>query len=598
MAIVKMKRVGFVGPLDAREPLLDALQDAALLDPVALTEVEEPPSELVARKIAVQRVIAALLNRRKEMKKDAPEPAERTDRTAAGDVVARAETLLARRNELDNRLSILTKEREQIAPWGEFDPADLGALAGKDVHLGLYVATADEIDGLDGSAVDWSQRIELADGRAKTLGLVAVKLDGPVELPLESAVHPGRSLSAIDEEINAARQEVESGQRALGQLSAELPSVQALERHIGDQLRHAEVSSGLGGDQELFSLSGWCPAEEVDDLKGSLRDLPVAVIVEDPDEGEDVPIKLRNPFFVRNFQPLLKAFNLPSYDEYDPTLFIAPFMGLFFGFCLGDFGYGLVLTIIGATALMKFRPEGEIKLAVQWLLILGVCTMIVGGLIGNFFGVPIYTKFDALNESMLLFRLNADPKMFFYTALGFGVLQLTVGMLIKLARQIQLGRWENVIGQLGWLSVFPAIGVWIVMGTPWAFVGSLGIILLFASPSPSVVRRLGGGAWALYNITGLVGDVMSYARIFGLGLSSGIIAMVVNTIAMKMAEGIPILGWVLAVLVLLAGHTFNFVMAMIGSVVHPARLQFLEFFGKFFEGGGRAYTPFQKLEGE
>ncbi|MDP7112212.1 MAG: hypothetical protein QGH45_09620, partial [Myxococcota bacterium] len=244
MAIVKMKRVGFVGPLDAREPLLDALQDAALLDPVALTEVEEPPSELVARKIAVQRVIAALLNRRKEMKKDAPEPAERTDRTAAGDVVARAETLLARRNELDNRLSILTKEREQIAPWGEFDPADLGALAGKDVHLGLYVATADEIDGLDGSAVDWSQRIELADGRAKTLGLVAVKLDGPVELPLESAVHPGRSLSAIDEEINAARQEVESGQRALGQLSAELPSVQALERHIGDQLRHAEVSSG------------------------------------------------------------------------------------------------------------------------------------------------------------------------------------------------------------------------------------------------------------------------------------------------------------------------------------------------------------------
>jgi V/A-type H+/Na+-transporting ATPase subunit I len=598
MAIVKMKRVGFVGPLDAREPLLDALQDVALLDPVALTEVDEPPSELVARKIVVQRVITALQTRRKEMKKDAPEPAERTDRTAAEDVVARAETLLARRNELDNRLSILTKEREQIAPWGEFDPADLEILAGKDVHLGLYRATADEVEGFDRSAVDWSMEIDLADARGKAIGLVTVRLGAALNLPLEPALLPSRSLSAIDKEIGEARQEIESGQRALGQLGAELPSVQALERHIGDQLRHAEVKSGLGGDQELFSLSGWCPAEDVDEMKGSLRELPVAVLVEEPVEGEDVPIKLRNPFFVRNFQPLLKAFNLPSYDEYDPTLFIAPFMGLFFGFCLGDFGYGLVLTIIGATALMKFRPEGEIKLAVQWLVILGVCTMIVGALIGNFFGIPVYTKFGGLNEDMLLFRLNSDPKLFFYTALGFGVVQLTIGMLIKLVRQIQLERWQNVIGQLGWLSVFPAIGVWVVMGTPWAFLASLVVILLFASPSPSMVRRLGGGAWALYNITGLVGDVMSYARIFGLGLSSGIIAMVVNTIAMAIVDGIPIVGWPIAILVLLGGHTFNFVMAMIGSVVHPARLQFLEFFGKFFEGGGRAYAPFQKLEGE
>ncbi len=598
MAIVKMQRVGFVGPLDAREPLLDALQDAALLDPVALTDVDEPPSELVTRKIAVQRVIVALQNRRKEMKKDAPEPAERTDRTAAEDVVARAETLLSRRNELDNRLSILTKEREQIAPWGEFDPADLEALAGKDVHLGLFLASDDELAGLDRSAFDWSMQVDLADGRGKAVGLVAVRLGAPLDLPLEPALLPARSLSAIDREIADARQEIDSGLRALGQLSAELPSVQALERHIGDRLRHAEVQSGLGGDQELFSLSGWCPTEDVDELKGSLRELPVAVIVEEPEEGDDVPIKLRNPFFVRNFQPLLKAFNLPSYEEYDPTLFIAPFMGIFFGFCLGDFGYGLLLTAIGAAALMKFRPEGEIKLAVQWLVILGICTMVVGALIGNVFGIPVYSKIGALDENMLLFRLNSDPKLFFYTALGFGVLQLTVGMLIKLVRQIQLQRWQNVIGQLGWLSVFPAIGVWVVAGTPWAFVACLVVILLFASPSPSVVRRLGGGAWALYNITGLVGDVMSYARIFGLGLSSGIIAMVVNTIAMAIVDGIPIVGWPIAILVLLGGHTFNFVMAMIGSVVHPARLQFLEFFGKFFEGGGRAYTPFQKLEGE
>ncbi len=598
MSIVKMKRIGFVGPLDAREPLLDTLQHAALLDPVALTEVEEPPSELVARRLSLQRVTVALKARRQELKKEAPALNERAEISTAEDVLRRAEGLLSKKTELENRLSILAKEREQIAPWGEFDPADLPFLGAKDVHLGLFVVPPGEGDLVDRSKLDWAQDVELVGARGKETGLVALRIGAPLELDLEPAPLPTRSLSAIDAEIAEATREIEAGQQALGQLSAEMPSVLRYGKHLEDQLRYADVKSGAGGDGELFALSGWCPAEDLDELKATLTDIPVAVLEEDPEEGEEVPIKLRNPFFVRNFQPLLKAFNLPNYDEYDPTLFIAPFMGIFFGFCLGDFGYGLILTIIGAASLAKFKPEGEIKLAVQWLVILGVCTMVVGALIGNVFGIPVYSKIGALDENMLLFRLNSDPKLFFYTALGFGVLQLTIGMLIKLVRQIQLQRWQNVVGQLGWLSVFPAIAIWVKMGTPWAFVGCLVVILLFASPSPSMVRRLGGGAWALYNITGLVGDVMSYARIFGLGLSSGIIAMVVNTIAMAIVDGIPIVGWPIAILVLLGGHTFNFVMAMIGSVVHPARLQFLEFFGKFFEGGGRAYTPFQKLEGE
>jgi V/A-type H+-transporting ATPase subunit I len=143
----------------------------------------------------------------------------------------------------------------------------------------------------------------------------------------------------------------------------------------------------------------------------------------------------------------------------------------------------------------------------------------------------------------------------------------------------------------------PGVLVWGLTGTSWWFLGALVFVLVFASPSPNVLRRMGAGAWAAYNITGLAGDVMSYVRIFGLGLSSGILAMVVNTLAMLLA-GIPVVGWPLAVLLLVAGHTFNFVLATVGAVVHSARLQFLEFFGKFFTGGARAYRPFAKLEGE
>ena len=596
MAIVKMKRIGLVGPLDMRDPLLTALQDVASLDTVPLAAEDEPPADLVGRRMTTLRVTKALDLRRRELKKEAPPASSNVDHDHAEAVIEEVETLLGRRADLDNRQSVLTKEIAAMEPWGDFDPADLGALAGKDVHLGLYEVDAAELGELNLADAQWHTTMRL-DEKGKTFGLAVLKLGEPVALDRDHIQLPSASLSSLRKQMDELNVEMDAIAARLGELSSSLPALERYEQFVGDQLRYAEVKAGLGGDEELFALSGWCPVDRVDDLRSTLKDLPVALLEDDPDEDDDPPIQLRNGWLVRQFQPLLGAFNLPNYHEYDPTLFIAPFMGIFFGFCLGDLGYGVILTAVASWALMKFDLKGDAKLAVQWMVILGACTVLVGGLTGNAFGVQLYKVFN-LSDQLLLFSLNAEPQKFFYASLGFGVLQLTVGMFIRLVRYIQLGRWQAVIGQLGWLSVFPSLAVWVIVGTPWMFVGVLLIILLFASPSPSVVRRIGGGAWALYNITGLVGDVMSYARIFGLGLSSGIIAMVVNTIAMTMAEGIPVLGWVLAVLMLIAGHTFNFGMAMIGSVVHPARLQFLEYFGKFFEGGGRAYAPFQKLEGE
>ena len=596
MAIVKMKRIGLVGPQDLRDPLLSALQNVAVLDPVPLVAEDEPPADLVSRRMAVQRVIKALEARNKELKKEAPEPSMRIDVAFAEATVAETETLMARRNELENRASVLDKEIQLMAPWGDFEPSGVAELAAKNVYLHLYEVRADELADLDLSGVDW-QMTQPLDDRGKKLGLALLKLDEVPELDRDRLQLPAQSYPALSRERKQIEAEIEQGANQLGELSANLLAVRRFEQQLDDRIRFAQVRAGAGGDDELFALSGWCPADKVDELRAGISKIPVALLVDDPDEDDDPPIALRNGPIVRQFQPLLGAFNLPNYGEYDPTLFIAPFMGIFFGFCLGDLGYGIILTAVAAAALSKFSLKGDAKLAVQWLVILGVCTMVIGGLTGNLFGVQMYKVLN-LSDKLLLFSLSADPQKFFYVSLLFGVVQLTIGMLIRLVRYVRLEMWQNVIGQLGWLSVFPAIAVWVMVGTPWAFLGALGVILLFASPSPSLVRRIGGGAWALYNITGLVGDVMSYARIFGLGLSSGIIAMVVNTIAMAIAEGIPILGWPLAILVLIGGHAFNFVMALIGSVVHPARLQFLEFFGKFFEGGGRAYTPFQKLEGE
>lgn len=593
MAIVAMKRIGIVGPRDGRDPLLKELQDLALVDPEPMVEVEEPPPELVARRTGLQRVLGALQLRRRELKKEAPEPSVRVDHRTAIAALERCEKLLARRAELENKLSALRKEHDQLAPWGDLDPADLALLADHGVYLRLYQGQRGELDGLDLSGARWTTRIDLG---GKAQGLAVLALDEPVAIELDPVTLPPRSLRAITDEIRQAEATLEKDAEELGRLSANIPALQRYDQHLQDRLRMAEVRAGVGGDEELFALSGWCPEEKVEELQRLVRGQPLALVVRDPADDEDPPIELRNPPLIKHFEPLLKMFNLPNYREYDPTLYIAPFMGIFFGFCLGDFGYGVVLLVLAALAWVKFKPKGQGALITQWMMILGVSTMLIGGLTGNVFGVKAYEVFD-LPPSQLLFSLNDDPKKFFYASLLFGVVQLTLGMLLRMIRQIQLGQWQHVLGTLGWLAIMPSIGVWAIVGTPWVFVGALVVILLFASPSPSVVRRLGGGAWALYNISGLAGDVMSYVRIFGLGLSSAILAMVVNTIAMLLAD-IPIVGWPIAIVFLLAGHTFNFGMAMIGSVVHPARLQFLEFFGKFFEGGGRPYTPFAKLEGE
>jgi len=588
-----MKRVIVAGPADLQEAALYKLQAAAVVDPVPLGQVEEPPPELVSQRMLAQRVIAALEARRGQLKKEAPELVVAGGQARAEGIVSQVEKLLSRRNELESRLALLVKERDLLTPWGEFQPSELTALAEEGVHLRLYSGLATVVQELDLSAAAWQQRIPL-DERGTRLGLAVLSLGEPIALDLDPVHLPERPLSAVRDEIAGAETELEQGRLTMGQLSAQLPALKEHLQRLQDRLRFSEVQAGLGGDVELFALSGWVPADESPQLEAALSELPVALLLEDPTDEDDVPIALKNPAFVQQFQPLLKAFNLPHYREWDPTLFIAPFMGIFFGFCLGDLGYGVILTAVAVWALMKFKPQGEIRLAVQWLAILGLCTVLVGGLTGNLFGLKLW-ELLGMESDQLLFTLNANPKVFFYASLGMGVVQLTVGMLIKLMGLIMRGQWQRVIGQLGWLSVFPALAVWAMMGTPWAFVGSVVVIFLFISPSPSVVHRLGGGAWALYNITGMVGNVMSYARIFGLGLSSGIIAMVVNTIAMTIAESIPVAGWPLAILVLLGGHTFNFVMAIIGSVVHPARLQFLEFFGEFFDGGGRAYEPFRAL---
>ncbi len=585
MAIVAMKRVTIVGPAGDRDGALRGVREAGVLHVVPRREPGPVPPELVAERERVTRVLGAPQAARTPVRWPGPD--------AAREALARERQRLDHRAELRATAKALHDERAAAAPWGTVDPDDVRWLAGHGVHVLLHHVVARDFDEAALDDVDWAQ---VQPRRRGPTEVIAVALDPRRRPDLPALALPSRAVAAIDEDLAALAVEQAAADQAALTAEPDRAVVQAHGRWLDECIETHRVRTGSEDDGALFILDGYCPASRVPGLHRALERSTVVAIVQAPGPDDDVPVALANGPLTRTFEPLVTAFKLPGYTELDPTPLIAPFMGMFFGFCLGDLGYGAVLAGLSWLGARRSTMPTDGRRLLRWTALLGVWTMVIGALLGNVFGVRLYTLVD-LAPDALLFTLVEEPKTFFYASLAFGVVQLSLGMAIRLVRLARQRKPQAALGALAWLLVLPTVGAGFTGALPWwpLLVVCLAL-LVFASPEGGLVRRLGGGAWALYNVSGLLGNVASYARIFGLGLSSGIIAMVVNTIAATLADGV--LGWLAAIVVLVVGHGFNFAMAVIGSVVHPARLQLLEFFGTFFEGGGRPYAPFSTHTGD
>ncbi len=592
MAIVKMQKVVLVGPEDRRQWTVELLQDLGVVHVVPLTEEITDPADLSARLNQVRRVKASLSRL---------EPGEVHAGLTDDEVVDMADADLAKLSELETKLTAVHKEYEQSEPWGTVTHEDLAALASERAHLTVYAVPDDtEVEDLHLDRFAWYAVLPYP-ARRRQSALAVLSLDEPAALEFETIPLPEKPRAKLAQEMDDLREQIAATEADLRNLAAALDAVERVQAGLEDELAFHRARQSARQDGEIFALEGWCPKEQVPDLAKAL-DKKVALLTRNPEKDEEPPIALKNGPIVRFFEPLVKMFEMPTYREGDPTVLIAPFMGIFFGFCLGDAGYGLVLFLAALYGEKKFRPKGDGLKVVRFLELLGILTVIIGLLTGMFFGITLFTK-DALlrhvglTKDSLLFTWSSQPDKFFYASLVMGVVQLTFGMLVQLVRRLRREQYQLALSTFGWLMVMPGIAVWMKLHNSYLFLAAIALIFLFSNPVSSIPKRLGTGLWEIYNLSGLFGDVMSYARIFGLGLSSGIIAMVINDIASKAASG-GILGWVGAFLILTLGHTFNFAMAVIGALVHPARLQFLEFYGRFFEGGGKPFKPLKRLRKE
>ena len=517
-----------------------------------------------------------------------------------GTVLERFDNLEAEKGALEQTLQALSRDYAQLEPWGDFDPANVERLAEAGYVIRFYTCPLRAFND------EWTDKygvVEIERDKQKINFVTVTHADVVPDIDAEQVQLPQMSLSAVENEIAKTKAAIDAIPAKMAQLAKEgVPvleeAVKELENNI-DFSRVRLTGEKLAADS-LLLLEGWIPAADVDEVSKALDMKGVFFDVEDPQPNDDIPIQLSNNKFAKLFEPLTKLYMLPTYQELDLTLFFAPFFMLFFGLCLGDMGYGLLMIValpIFTKLFQLINPNFS-----KWLVVLfGASTMLCGTLSGSFFGFNLYDLDIPFVQSMKGL-LYTDNSTMFTVSLCIGVVQILFGMGIKAVNlTIQCG-FKYALSTVGWLVLLITVGVSALMGiefsnpviTTLLIIAAVGIFLL-NSPGKNPLLNIGLGLWDTYNMaTGLLGDVLSYVRLFALGLSGGILANVFNSMAIGMKPDNPVAGFIVMVLIFVIGHALNIFMNILGAIVHPMRLTFVEFFKNAgYTGGGTEYKPFK-----
>ncbi len=383
--------------------------------------------------------------------------------------------------------------------------------------------------------------------------------------------------------------------------------------YLGVLKSRDEVSENAAATEKTKYFSLWCPKSEIPLLQKTLETFQkdIDMVVNLPLEEDEVPPTiLKNPRWAHPYEPLTNLYGAPGYGGIDPTVFFAPFFFLFFGMCLSDGGYGLVFACIFLWLFHAYRIEGEKRKFFSLLFWGSVSAVVVGALTGSWLG-DMFEQFPFLNfmvplkESLVVLNPMNDPISFLILSLILGVVQVLFGLGIAMVRNIQEKDYIAAAGdQGGWMALI--VGLILVGLGAGGFVppvvlllgkllAALGAILLVATQGrekEGIVRKIVSGVLSLYNVTSFLGDILSYSRLLALGLATAAVAMIINTLTV-LVSGIPYVGWVFAIILFLGGHTFSLAVNALGAFVHSLRLQYVEFFSKFFTASGRFFQPYR-----
>ncbi len=507
---------------------------------------------------------------------------------------------------LMQQLQISKKERDALIPWGNFDPENISRLerAGYFIHF-FVVSNRDYNPEWE----DLYNAIVIETKNSKTYFITITKeQDIPQKLNLEAVKMPEVSLEQLNRMIDQLNAKLQENEEKLKRLTADLPSLEAAIKEIDSEIRftRVHVSADHVADNKIMLLQGWVPESNEQDIRNYLEFQEVYYIIEDPQPEDDVPIQFDNNKFIKLFEPITEMYMLPKYNELDLTPFFAPFYMIFFGLSLGDIGYGLFLFLAATIVkVMKKKSLGTtLKNVLSLVQVLGASTVVCGLLTGGFFGFNIYEVNIPFFQNMKN-HVYFDNNQMFELSLILGVVQIMFGMFLKIINRTKQFGFKHALATVGWFIfllsfviayLFPVALPMLGTVHQVILLGSAILFLFFNSPGKNLFLNFGLGLYDIYNMaTGLLGDVLSYVRLFALGLSGGILASVFNSLATGMSPKDSIIGPLVTIVIFVIGHAINIFMDTLGAVVHPMRLTFVEFYKNAeFTGGGKKYNPFRK----
>ena len=523
---------------------------------------------------------------------------------SADEIISRVELLQREHEQFENAIKKAQKELAEVEPWGNFDQKTLNLLAEKGINVRFFVASEKVFDE------EWLYEypIEVINHTNGLYYFVLVD-SGGLSFPVDAQEvrTPQFSVKEKELEIQRYHHRIDEISKELDFLSLYIDTLKHEQANLTNQLDFKMVKSSAVAEAEstIMVLEGWVPETLNEKVKQVLDSESVIYISSKASLHDNAPILLQNNKFAKLFEPISKLFAFPTYAELDLTPFFAPFFMLFFGFCFGDAGYGLIFVL--AATLYKFKAKPEFKPLLTLIQILGSSTILFGALTGTVFGVSLVNAdIPALDNFKSYFF---DQDKMFKLSLILGLVQIIFGMCVKAANLWIQYSWKHAISTISWVLLIVSTGLFYLLGQNpesslklfdpihLVILGLAGVgIMFFNSPGKNPLFNFGLGLWETYNMaTGLLGDTLSYIRLFALGLSSGILGSVFNSLAFGMSPDIPVLKQVVIVLILIIGHSINIFMSALGSLVHPMRLTFVEFYKNAgFTGGGRGYDPFRK----
>ena len=605
--ITKMKKLTFLVYHKEYEEFLNSLRELGVVHIVEKQQGAADNTELQENIRLSNRLAATLkLLQNQKHEKNAVIATEGGTAARGMQVLDEVDALQTEHGKLSQQLQSYAKEKEALEAWGNFEPDNVQKLKNAGYVIGFY--SCSEGNYKEEWETEYNAMI-VKRISSKVFFVTLTKGGQEVDLDVEQAKLPAYSLAHLETLYNTTEQAVEENEKKLVTFSeTEIPSLKAALKELQSQIEFSKVvlSSEQTAGDKLMLIEGWAPAFSQVEIEAYLNDAHVYYEITDPMPGDNVPIRLNNKGFFAWFEPICKLYMLPKYNELDLTPFFAPFFMVFFGLCLGDSGYGLFL-FLGATAyrLLAKKVTPSMKSIISLIQVLSASTFFCGLLTGTFFGANIY-DLDWPIVQRLKHAVLMDNNDMFRLSLILGVIQILFGMVLKAVNQtIQFG-FKYAIATIGWIillvstavsALFASSELLSMGGTAYKVVLCISgaMIFLFNTPGKNIFMNIGLGLWDSYNmVTGLLGDVLSYVRLFALGLSGGILAGVFNSLAVGMSPDNVIAGPIVMVLIFVIGHAINMFMNVLGAMVHPMRLTFVEFFkNSGYEGGGKEYKPFK-----